>query len=276
MNHKNNITSPISFDAQVLVAEDEEVNRMVARGIMVPLGIEPDFAENGAEAVEKTATQRYDLILMDVQMPEMDGLEATAQIRQRERADGRSPTPIVALTAFAAKGDRQRCLDAGMDDYITKPLMRDNLIVTFERWLGDQTGQPEQQRQGQSQVQIQDIARGPLDATGFTALTQSMQSVLGDLASVLESYLESLQRLPAAIGQAVADDDAEALARAAHSLKSNSAAAAALELSALSGNLEELARKGDMAGIEATFLRKKNEIVRVKVAIEAELDGLSR
>lgn len=264
------------FDGRVLVVEDEEVNRFVARGIMSTLGIEPDFAENGAEALEKIAACRYDLIFMDVQMPEMNGIEATVLIREHERAAGHTSTPIVALTAFAATGDRTRCLAAGMNDYISKPLLRDALIASFERWLGGQGGRAEQQPDGEVQIPPHAMAPGPLDATRFAVLVQSMQSVPGGLRSVLESYLESLDRLPAAILKAVQDEDAQALTRAAHSLKSNSAAAGALELSVFSEDLEKIARKGRTAENEKLLLQIKNEITRVRLAIQVELNAVPR
>ncbi len=272
MNDINDNADSVSFDYRVLVVEDEEVNRFVARGIMASIGIAPDLAESGAEALAKVASNHYDLIFMDVQMPEMDGLETTALIRQRLHDDGRSHIPIIALTAFALKGDREHFLEAGMDDYMTKPLMRDNLIDMLKCWL-DGRGDPQL---NQDRQHIQARPYGPLDAARFAELKQSMRSVPDGLRKVLESYQESLVRLPATMAEAIDNKDSEALYRAAHSLKSNSAAAGALKLSALSADLENQADKEITEEIETIFLQIETEIDRVKVALKAKLKDISR
>jgi two-component system sensor histidine kinase/response regulator len=120
---------------RILLAEDNAVNRKVACTVLAKQGHSVLAVENGFDAVEAHARQRFDIILMDVQMPVMDGFEATAGIRENERMLG-FRTPIVALTAHAMKGDRQRCLDAGMDDYVTKPLRTPELVAVFGRLLG--------------------------------------------------------------------------------------------------------------------------------------------
>ena len=121
----------------VLVVEDHAVNRMLATRMLAKFGCEVDIAENGRVACERTARQHYDLLFMDCQMPEMDGFEATRLIRDREHNSGRH-TPIVALTANAMSEDRERCLDAGMDDYITKPYSAADFQRAIERWCKPQ------------------------------------------------------------------------------------------------------------------------------------------
>jgi len=130
--------APARFQGRVLLAEDNAINVKVARGLLGRLGIAPEVAANGREAVELSAATAYDLILMDVQMPEMDGYEATRQIRAREgaMADGRR-VPIVALTAHALQSDRERCEAAGMDDYLPKPVRAEALRRILARWLSD-------------------------------------------------------------------------------------------------------------------------------------------
>jgi CheY-like chemotaxis protein len=133
----------------VLLAEDNRVNQEVCKAMLIKLGCQADIAPNGRVAVERAAAQRYDIVLMDCQMPEVDGFEAAAAIRARERdaehadpaAASRGRLPIIALTANAMPGDRERCLAAGMDDYLTKPFNKDQLEAAIVRWarIGDMT-----------------------------------------------------------------------------------------------------------------------------------------
>jgi len=120
--------------ARILLAEDNMVNQKIALRLLEKSGLSADLARNGREAVEATQKGRYDLILMDCQMPEMDGFEATMEIRRLEQATSHH-TPIVALTANAMAGDRERCLDCGMDDYVSKPFDVKTLQGLITRWL---------------------------------------------------------------------------------------------------------------------------------------------
>ena len=121
---------------RLLLAEDNEVNQRVAVAILERLGHQVTVAANGAEALEEWRTGAFDLVLMDVQMPEMDGFEATRRIRREEAARGAAHIPILAMTAHAMSGDRERCIDAGMDDYITKPVSRRALVEALGQYAG--------------------------------------------------------------------------------------------------------------------------------------------
>jgi signal transduction histidine kinase/DNA-binding response OmpR family regulator/HPt (histidine-containing phosphotransfer) domain-containing protein len=126
--------------SHILIVEDSPVNQRVAVGMLTRLGVTTSVASNGREALEKLDEQRFDAILMDCLMPEMDGFEATEELRRREAASGQSRTPVIALTASALASDRERCAQAGMDDFLTKPIHGNNLRTTLDRWLQAETG----------------------------------------------------------------------------------------------------------------------------------------
>lgn len=120
---------------QVLLAEDTEMNRMLVRILLTRMGFEVDEVENGQQAVEALARKRYDLVLMDCMMPVMDGYEATRILRAREAEAGQERVPVIALTASAIAGDRERCRQAGMDDYLSKPFQVDDFTAIVQRYL---------------------------------------------------------------------------------------------------------------------------------------------
>jgi len=134
MLHKVDFGAERTADLEVLLVEDNPVNLQVGLGMLHSLGCTAYTALNGREALEILDRQRFDIVLMDCQMPEMDGLEATRRQRLREKQDNSNSVPIVALTANAVTGDRQRCLDAGMDDYLAKPFTRSELQHMLLRW----------------------------------------------------------------------------------------------------------------------------------------------
>lgn len=119
---------------KALIVEDYFINQEVTQGILELMELEVDLAENGREALEQHKTNRYDVIIMDVQMPELDGYETSKEIRKRE-SDGQH-TPIIALTANAISGDREKCLDSGMDDYLSKPIEPEKLESILQKYLG--------------------------------------------------------------------------------------------------------------------------------------------
>jgi CheY-like chemotaxis protein len=118
---------------RVLVVEDGEINQLVATGILEHLGYTVELADDGVQALDALARASYDAVLMDVHMPRLDGYQATAEIRRREAAGPR--TPIIAMTAGAIEGDRERCLEAGMDDYVSKPIDREAVAAALNRWV---------------------------------------------------------------------------------------------------------------------------------------------
>ena len=124
------------LNAKILLVEDNPVNQMVAQKMLEKLGLKAEQANNGVEALKLLAEQAYDLVLMDCQMPEMDGFDATREIRKQDiKAINQNVLPIVAMTANVMSGDRERCLEVGMDDYIGKPVQRNQLESVLRKWL---------------------------------------------------------------------------------------------------------------------------------------------
>lgn len=121
--------------ARVLLVDDNPINQLVAREMLLSLGVSVDTADHGVDALARLEGAHYALVFMDVMMPVLDGLAATRQWREREQTLGRRRLPVIALTANAMSGDRERCLEAGMDDYLSKPVRREQLAGVLARWL---------------------------------------------------------------------------------------------------------------------------------------------
>ncbi len=128
-------SAPAQFTGIVLLVEDNPINQLVASEMLQLLGVEVVAAFDGVEALEHIASRTVDVVLMDIQMPRMDGLEATREIRRREQTSRAPALPVIALTANASDDDRRRCLDAGMDDFIAKPVKTDQLAAVLARYL---------------------------------------------------------------------------------------------------------------------------------------------
>jgi signal transduction histidine kinase/DNA-binding response OmpR family regulator len=265
-----------SFGARVLLAEDNEVNQQVAAAMLESLGCRVDAVPNGRQAVERLARARFDLVLMDCQMPEMDGFAATRAIRARESAGGEDGdarrTPIVALTAHAMQTDRQDCLAAGMDDYVSKPFTRDDLRRVLEEWT-ETSGRPLEAEDPAHSAETSD-ASPSLDASVLDALrTFEAGGDSGLVARVVAAFLQSSGKLFDAARQASETQDAEALARAMHTLKSSSAQLGARKLSLLCKDLEARGRSGSLDGTEELLERVGRELEEVCEGLAVERFG---
>ncbi|HEY7119217.1 MAG TPA: response regulator, partial [Tepidisphaeraceae bacterium] len=261
--------------ARILLAEDNEVNQLVATELLARAGYECDVVPNGRLAVEAVATGRHQLVLMDCQMPELDGFEATRQIRQAEQAAGGTRRiPIVALTANAVKGDRERCLDAGMDAYVTKPLNPQELFDAIETSLRHAVrSDPESldladpppptpapsRRPPEQAPAAPELPSDPIDVESL------LPRCMGNVA-FLERMLNKFRDQSAATLEQIVTGlsvrDAAATARAAHALKGAAANLSADAVRAVAGQIEQLARDAQLESAERALDDLRQQLAR--------------
>ena len=256
----------------VLLAEDDPVNQTLARYLLERLGHHVDVVSNGREALEAAERQAYDAALLDVQMPEVDGLEVARVLRQRQ-ADGRRPY-LIAVTANVLQGDREQCLEAGMDDYISKPLQRDVLAAALERarTRHARSAPPQHDRQDDAP---RNGAQPP--AVDMAALKQ-FSATIGErgayvVREIIISYLDDTPTLLESMRAAAARGDRHALRAAAHRLKSSSAAVKALCLAELCNELEERAGGEALADWPAEVRQIDEAFAQAKPALESVRDS---
>ena len=262
---------------RVLIVEDNVVNQRVVSFMLHKLGIRADVAGNGLEAVEAMTRIPYDLVLMDCQMPEMDGFEACIEIRHRElTAEFPRKTPIVAMTANAMPGDRERCISGGMDDYLVKPVKIEDLATMLSHWIpGWQTETREQKGdQIHNPKLTQDVDQGkpPLDIEKIRGMLHGNDQTTYEL---LNLYLTTTQNLIEQVRKTIRQKDAAACARKAHEIKGASAYVSAWEMLELARLMERAAKREDWDGIqeyleelEPAFIRAWAYVNRLEVVSE--------
>ncbi len=235
-----------SSKLRVLVAEDNPVNQAVIMRVLQKMGHTAVLAQNGKEAVTLASIEKFDLVFMDVQMPEMDGMAATAAIRESEKKNGGTHLPIFAMTAHAMKGDRERCLEAGMDGYITKPVR----FSDIEQTLSGLTRAP--------------IVPGKsVVPTASWNRTEALGRIGGDeelLQELCQIFLEESPKLMQKLQQAVKEGDSDGVTRAAHSLKGESSYLGASGTSQAARKLEEMGRCKDLSRASETFTVLEREV----------------
>jgi PAS domain S-box-containing protein len=255
--------SPAAAGRAVLLVEDNPVNQEVARVMLEELGARVSVAANGRQALDLLARDCFDLVLMDCQMPEMDGFEALRRLREAQPADGSGRRlPVVALTANALSGDAERCLAAGFDDYVAKPVKQGRLAELLQGLAPAGVAAAASTLPAAGALQAAQIAVDADDDADFAALDAEVIQRIVDmesrgaprlLARLVDTYAASSARLVAAAEQALAAADAAALRQAAHTLKSSSANLAATHLAALCARLEALGRDGELAAARALW-----------------------
>jgi signal transduction histidine kinase/DNA-binding response OmpR family regulator len=256
---------PTDAVLKVLLAEDNEVNRSVALRMLERLGYTADVAVNGREVLERLERSAYDVVLMDVQMPEMDGLEASRAICRRW-PESRRPR-IIAMTAEAMEGDRETCIAAGMDDYIAKPVDLALLRRALDACRPLATRRPVDEAASVPSANSESLDRSVL---------HELREQLGDAESVhkvVTTFLHSTPRLLAALREAAGKGDVTEVRRAAHALKSSSAMLGARALSRACEELERLSRLGDVADAPARVAALEALYVDVRPALEAATAG---
>ncbi len=251
--------NPAAKSLRILLAEDNAVNQKLALRQLHKLGYEAEAVSNGAEVLQEFERSSYDVILMDCQMPEMDGYEVTRKIREFEKQNPARPTPayIIAITAHALEGDREHCLSAGMNDYLTKPLHIAHLEAALTRALRRRPG-----------PMVSAAALDPVCIAGLKELREPGQpDPLVELAELFNRESETcMQRVEGASAQR----DANTAARAAHSLKGSASNLGAHRLASLCAAMEESAKNHDWSALSGQLTETKTELARVREALQHE------
>lgn len=241
---------------RLLVAEDNPVNQKLIVRLLEKLGLPSDVVGNGAEAVEAFSLRPYSVVLMDCQMPDMDGFEATAAIRHQNQQNG-THTPIIAITAHAMKGDRERCLSAGMDDYITKPIKPDILKKVLDQWL------PPIPAPSESAPAL------PPPKASFN-LQAALDQVEGDrdlLSEMATLFLAEYPRFVQQLHQAIADHDLATVNYVAHTLKGSVGNFVDEEAAAAAFILEKMGREGELTQAPVALAKLESALARLTPAL---------
>ena len=262
-------TAPAGLRGNILLVEDNLINQQVALGILQIQGYNVTVVSNGREALEAHAQGAFDLILMDCHMPEMDGFEATREIRGRERGSSGTRMPIIALTANAMAQDREECLNAGMDDHLSKPFSMQTLQEMLDRWMPKAASAP---------ADAEPAARGKAGVLDRQVLDQ-LRKVLTNgkpelLSRVINLYLAESPKLVQKLRQAAGASDAPEIARSAHSLKSSSGNVGARVLSRYCEDVEACVRRADTEEARRIVAQIETEHRRVQTALSAESEQL--
>ncbi|MCP4600938.1 MAG: response regulator [Proteobacteria bacterium] len=271
---------------QVLLVEDYTTNQLVAMRYLKQAGYRVDLAENGRQAVEACKKKRYDVILMDIQMPVMDGYEATKAIRDLEielniTGDEKNPDrleriPILAMTAHAIDGYKERCLEAGMDDYITKPLKRIEFLSMVDNWArsGRESGFPVavikskigqiSQKDQNPRMDEEDTLKQKNTPINFDKAVEEFEGDKDFLIEVLNAFMKNAETQTGTIRQAISDGDAEVVRKEAHAIKGGSANLTADSLSGIAYELERIGSSGGTEGGQEILEQLEKELARLE------------
>lgn len=271
--------SGTTFDARILLAEDNHVNQKVALTMLELMGCRVDVVENGREAVSKVSEERYDMVLMDCHMPAMDGFEATEEIRRRERVKGGNVhIPIIALTANVEKGVEEECKISGMDGYLSKPFLLDQLRSILSKWL------KQHEASVISKVIAHSTAPDQKEETEKLLKQDALDKIRAlqrpgspnILDKIINLYLENSRDLMQSIVESIDRDDSASLQEAAHSLKSSSANLGAVKMAALCKELEHMGREGETCSVASLLdsIKAADKLTQAALKEELELEAI--
>jgi PAS domain S-box-containing protein len=256
---------------RVLLAEDNITNQQVALGMLTKMGLRADAVADGAEALEALKTIPYNLVLMDVRMPNMDGLEATRRIRSAElhHANGEwvplRRLPVIAMTASAMQGDREKCIEAGMDDYIAKPVSPRVLAGVLEKWLP---------KGGSTQVgtgaSLDSVPPAAVESNSIFAMAKLLARLMGDkklVRTVLDSFLEDMPQQLLSLKQFIEEGSAQGIENQAHRINGASASVGGEAMQAVALEMEMAGKAGDLSSAKERLARLDAQFVHLKEAI---------
>ncbi len=281
--------TPGATVARMLLVEDNAINQEIALAMLEETGYQVTLADNGRRALAACQDHEFDIILMDCQMPEMDGFEATSRLRRMEFERGRRRTPVIALTANAILGDRELCLDAGMDDYLAKPYTRSALLaVLARRSLAQSAASATHAPMAETRVPVAasiallvaELALEPepatiLDPAALHALRAMRRPGRPDvLGRIIDLFYSDAPRLLGELQVAAEASDAQALRLAAHTLKSSCANVGALALSSTCREIEQYARGNDVDSALPHICGIQEELDRVLAALAIEKEAV--
>jgi CheY-like chemotaxis protein/HPt (histidine-containing phosphotransfer) domain-containing protein len=264
-------TEKLHPHARILLAEDNITNQQVALGILSRLGLSADAVANGREALQALTDLPYDLVLMDVQMPGLDGLEAARQIRDPASSVRDHDIPIIAMTAHAMAKDRETCLLAGMNDYISKPVSVQALAAALDKWLPLEVAHPRVML-----TQLSKIPPAPMNGVPGASLVPVydhaalLSRVMGDeatLVTIQEIFLSDIPRLLETLVDAVARADAETTANLAHTIKGAAANVGGEALRLAAAALEDAARKNAVDTMSTLLSDLQGQFQRLRAAM---------
>jgi CheY-like chemotaxis protein len=239
--------------SSVLLVEDNDVNRLVARRLLEKLGMKVSEATDGTEALKMIDNNRFDLVLMDCRMPTMDGYQATGLIRERQRTGDLGPLPVVAMTANAMAGDREKCLEAGMDDYLTKPVNQGTLSEMLSKWLKPMENSAPAEAVAATTPSEGKTKMGIGSEIDLNIINELKSIMEDDFVSLLESYINNVTPLYKELHAAAVADNVAGMVNPAHSIKSSSANIGAMKVSAAAKTIEMAARNNDGATAKKAF-----------------------
>jgi len=257
--------------ARILLVEDNPTNQQVALSILKKLGLHADAVANGKEAIESLRTVPYDLVLMDVQMPVLDGYEATRIIRKPNSNVLNPDVTIIAMTAHALQGDREKCIEAGMNDYVSKPITPQALVEVLDRWLKDKP-RVEPVPEMSAPAINPETPQSDSDIFDRQAVLERTMSDEELMRTVITVFLEDMPKQIKALGDALAAGDCATAERTAHSIKGASANVGGKQVQQEALAIEKAAKNGDLATAKASFEKLQTYYETLRTILEKEVE----